>query len=602
MITKTTTMLAAFALAAGAALAQPLSGVSICIDPGHGGHDPANDRYVATTGFWESESNWSKANILKPMLEDLGATVILTRDGNDDSDDLSLSAREQVANDNNVDYFHSIHSNAHNQQVNYCLLLFEGTTDNPEFPAAKEMGAIMVEDLYWHNRTTGAYNRGDETFLGFNLGVLNDLTMPGTLSEGSFHDYIPESWRLMNEDYRKLSMWAMTTSFLEYFDAGTLSHGSINGIMRDDSTPPSYYYIPDGQDQLKPINGGTVTLNPGGLVYTVDNKNNGFYVFDELAPGDYTLTYEAPGYDATTSTGTVVANKTDYVDVTMTANGEQPATTIFDDFEAGQGHFTNSPTYSGSTVGLDGSSAIALSTSEAHGGSQSLEVSLVDNAGSSDDWEVRLLSGGGSAAANVEIDKSGYLGFWMKTSSAPTGATVHMVIDDDGSTGERTSELPVQNDGAWHEYKWNLPTTTFTAFAAGDGSLTGTATLDAIWFSAPNTSSAWTLYIDDVFNSVPTTAVDNRDDAPVEYHLAQNFPNPFNPTTTVQFTLPKAGDARVDVYNALGARVATLVDRPLSAGAHEARFEANDLSSGVYFYRLLIDGAPVATKKMTLMK
>ena len=76
---------------------------------------------------------------------------------------------------------------------------------------------IMADEINSVNRTTAKYNRSDNDFLGFNLGVLRPLTMPGTLSEGSFHDYIPESWRLKNDKYLKHESWAIARSFLQYF-------------------------------------------------------------------------------------------------------------------------------------------------------------------------------------------------------------------------------------------------------------------------------------------------------------------------------------------------------------------------------------------------
>src|SRR3990172_8149361 len=93
---------------------QGLSGVSICIDPGHGGHNAANDRHLIPdpgTDFWESESNFQKALLLKALLEAKGATVLLTRNTNDypnDADEPSLSAPVAFANANNVNWFHSI--------------------------------------------------------------------------------------------------------------------------------------------------------------------------------------------------------------------------------------------------------------------------------------------------------------------------------------------------------------------------------------------------------------------------------------------------------------------------------------------------------------
>ena len=118
------------------ALGQQFDGYKFCIDPGHGGHDGANDRYIPIADFWESEGNFSKALYLEDILTGLGADVILTRYGNDDSDDIALSARAAIANSNNVDYFHSIHSNGlnGNSGINRTLMLFRGYTDAPVFP------------------------------------------------------------------------------------------------------------------------------------------------------------------------------------------------------------------------------------------------------------------------------------------------------------------------------------------------------------------------------------------------------------------------------------------------------------------------------------
>lgn len=297
--------------------AQSLFGIKICIDPGHGGHDPANDRYIPETGFWESDGNFSKALFLRDILEDLGAVVILTRLGNDDSDDISLSARRAVANSNGVDYFHSIHSNGFNGQSNYTLMLFNGTDGNPTWAQAKQMGAIMSPQIKNAHRTTAQYNRGDVSFLGFNLGVLNGTSMPATLSEGSFHDYIPESWRLRNDVYKKHEAWAIARSFMDYFNAGDLASGEIAGILRDPLTTVPYYYISSTGDAKKPLNQIEVTLQPGNISYSGDDFNNGFYLFDSLAPGSYTVYFEADDYLLDSATVNVTANSTVFADKNM---------------------------------------------------------------------------------------------------------------------------------------------------------------------------------------------------------------------------------------------------------------------------------------------
>jgi len=83
--------------------------------------------------------------------------------------------------------------------------------------------------------------------------------------------------------------------------------------------------------------------------------------------------------------------------------------------------------------------------------------------------------------------------------------------------------------------------------------------------------------------------------------LLGNFPNPFNPTTEISFSLPNASDVKLEVYNVMGQRVTTLADRFMEAGEHTVQWDAGSFSSGVYFYRLEA-GEFVETKKMVLLK
>lgn len=99
------------------------------------------------------------------------------------------------------------------------------------------------------------------------------------------------------------------------------------------------------------------------------------------------------------------------------------------------------------------------------------------------------------------------------------------------------------------------------------------------------------------------TLVDVEDMSPVptEFNLSQNFPNPFNPSTVIQFGLPSAGYARLEVFSLLGESVAVLFDGDANVGTHSIRFDASDLGSGVYFYKLSSAGG-VITRKLTLLK
>jgi len=88
---------------------------------------------------------------------------------------------------------------------------------------------------------------------------------------------------------------------------------------------------------------------------------------------------------------------------------------------------------------------------------------------------------------------------------------------------------------------------------------------------------------------------------PMVYALAQNYPNPFNPVTEISYSIKQAGDVRIDVFNMLGQRVATLFEGYSEAGNHSVNWDASDQASGVYLYRLTA-GEFVDTKKMMLLK
>jgi uncharacterized protein (DUF1501 family) len=88
---------------------------------------------------------------------------------------------------------------------------------------------------------------------------------------------------------------------------------------------------------------------------------------------------------------------------------------------------------------------------------------------------------------------------------------------------------------------------------------------------------------------------------PKQYSLEQNYPNPFNPSTVIRYELPDGVNVRIDVYNSLGERVATLVDGPQGAGTHEVNFNGGSLASGMYLYRLKA-GSFQETKRMLLVK
>ena len=90
-------------------------------------------------------------------------------------------------------------------------------------------------------------------------------------------------------------------------------------------------------------------------------------------------------------------------------------------------------------------------------------------------------------------------------------------------------------------------------------------------------------------------------EVPVEYSLAQNYPNPFNPETTISFSLPEKANISLKIFDLLGREVATLASGEMNEGHHKVVFNAKNLSSGLYIYRLEA-GEFSAVRKLLLLK
>ncbi len=97
------------------------------------------------------------------------------------------------------------------------------------------------------------------------------------------------------------------------------------------------------------------------------------------------------------------------------------------------------------------------------------------------------------------------------------------------------------------------------------------------------------------------TGVESDSDVPRHFSLSQNYPNPFNPSTTIRYELPRRSRVMLRIFNLLGQVVATLVDEEKTAGRYEWFWDARNLASGLYFYRLQA-GEFAETKKLVLVK
>jgi N-acetylmuramoyl-L-alanine amidase len=620
------------------AIAQPpnnLSGLKICIDPGHGGHS-SNDRPPVFTDipFWESDGNFAKALLLKQMLENRGATVILTRNTNDypnDSNEPSLSARYTIANSNNVNWFHSIHSNAlggTNTSTNYSLVLVKEViaTRQPAFPQA----VTMANGIYNNIRTkirTGAWAGNilpgvalDYSFYGgtnggFNLGVLNGLIMPGELSEGSFHDNYNEVCRLMNNDYRKTEAYGILNAFVEYYKIPYDTLGMIIGSQKNGTTP---------------INNVVVRLLPDNKVYNGDAFNNGFFLFDSLPPGNYKVVYETPGYaqDTVSVTLSAVGRMATINPVTDQTNVPRNSTITISfikqmDTAFVRSVFSISPTVTGTISWNVGNTVMTFTPIAQLAYKTSYTVSLT---GMGNTLQPTVFVDNKTVTSNITAKP---LSVTFQTASLPPNVTLTQPLQND------TNFTVTQNVGIRFSESMDtasvraafqiIPTTsgTFTWMTSGvtnntliwkpvTGSLeyntnytvtvgSGAKSIYGLAIDGNKDSVAGDPFVLQFRTQLQPTDVSSKNSKPFSFTLDQNYPNPFNPSTTIRFSIAELSSVSLKIFDLLGREASSLVNGKLNQGEYSILWDAKNYSSGIYFYKLTTEKY-TSIKRMMLVK
>lgn len=122
-------------------------------------------------------------------------------------------------------------------------------------------------------------------------------------------------------------------------------------------------------------------------------------------------------------------------------------------------------------------------------------------------------------------------------------------------------------------------------------------------FTATDVNDVQTTIPEEGYFHLNTSIVSIEEDAtlPIEYSLEQNYPNPFNPNTVITFSLPEAGKVLLSIYNVMGEKVMDLIDEEKSAGYYSKTFDASNLPSGVYIYKIVANSY-ADSKKMLLVK
>jgi photosystem II stability/assembly factor-like uncharacterized protein len=160
----------------------------------------------------------------------------------------------------------------------------------------------------------------------------------------------------------------------------------------------------------------------------------------------------------------------------------------------------------------------------------------------------------------------------------------NIIMAGTDSTGIYVSE----NNGAnWVQKNEGLIDLRITSLIIKDGYI----------FAGTKSKSVWKRALSDI---IGITKISNS--LPERFLLYQNFPNPFNPASTIKFDIKSKELIKLLVYDILGREVSTLVNEQLNPGTYSVSFDGSNLSSGVYYYRLTTDGMMVDTKKMILIK
>ena len=314
----------------------------VFINPGHGGHD-SDDRHVPTwvigaqdtLHYYESNSNLTKGLALEEILTNKGYEVALSRRTNTTEDDLDLFEIVSLAANSGADIFFSIHSNATGivKRINFALALYRGWDYQPVVEGSLKLSEAVMKYAAQNELAVWTHekrSRGDWSFYpewGYQvgLGVLRYNKLPGMLSEGSFHDYLPERERLLNDSYCWLEAWNQSLGIDEYFGRSKqFKNGVIAGTVR---WTDLFREDEDGRlfdaDRQRTVNGALLRLynERGALnrIFRTDDLDNGVFVFTNLPPQKYKLEllYGAEDNLYTTVKVNVKKNKTSYKNLTL---------------------------------------------------------------------------------------------------------------------------------------------------------------------------------------------------------------------------------------------------------------------------------------------
>jgi hypothetical protein len=207
----------------------------------------------------------------------------------------------------------------------------------------------------------------------------------------------------------------------------------------------------------------------------------------------------------------------------------------------------------------------------------------------------RSTDGGVSWGADTRLTNNSALS--LSPSVSVSDSAVHVVWYDERDGNQEIYYKRSTNGGA----SWGADIqVTVNMFGSQYPSVAGSGSVVHVLWSDNRDGNYEIYYKRDPTGNV--TGIENIvSELPQDFRLEQSYPNPFNPSTTIQFSIPEQSFVKLEVFNSLGERVSTLVSEELNVGNYKYEWNAESLSSGIYLYRLQTPHSSIS-KKMTLIK
>jgi C1A family cysteine protease len=194
---------------------------------------------------------------------------------------------------------------------------------------------------------------------------------------------------------------------------------------------------------------------------------------------------------------------------------------------------------------------------------------------------------------NLQLTDEATLKFYTRYDTELDKDICYVELSGDSINWIKADSISGSSNWRWKEYSIDLKNTGFVKAWV------------RFYFISDNQNTGSGVRIDNVGiykESVSNIIAINPNAIPKEYRLAQNYPNPFNPATKISYSLAKSGLVRLKIYNILGQEIQTLVNKFQKVGEYTISFDAENLASGIYFYKLQVGDNCIATKKMILMR